>query len=143
MDNNLPIGFISVDEAIEIIDKHTLEKPLVAVKPLVDGFPYLRVNGNYTLHLRTRNEDGKVISNGKKFVHISDNWDKERLIHAIVMKHKELAGYEINPEEVGLRHMTTTKDDKSNPRSEVMVDKNPMTKFGDSTRGGDMDINEG
>lgn len=93
--------FISIDDAIRLIDKDTRKDPVVDVDYMVNASPYIRVNGNFTIKLLTRAADGRIVENGVKFVQIASEWDKSRLKHAIFEHYKNATGKEIIEESIG------------------------------------------
>lgn len=135
-------GFITVDEAIALIEKDDRKNAVVDTRFLLRNLPYLRVNGNYNIKLLTRDDAGKIIDNGSAFVQIATEWDRSRLEHAIVKHYSDVTGREINPETIGLRSMTTAKDEDDNPTGVLKRNKKPMTKYGDSTNGGSKEVTE-
>lgn len=134
-------GFISIDEAIALIDKDTRTNAVVDADFLLRSLPYLRVNGNYNIKL-LKNDGKKIVSNGSVFVQIATEWDRSRLEHAIVEHYKRATGREVDPNTIGLRNLTTARDDKKNPSGRLIVDDKPMTNYGDSTEGGYREVNE-
>ena len=71
MDNNLPTGFISVDEAIKLINEDSRTDAKVDTKFLVSGLPYLRVGGTYNIRLM-KHQDGKAVRNGLSPANMSE-----------------------------------------------------------------------
>ena len=49
MNNNIPNGFISVEDAISLIESDTRSNAKVDTAFLLRNLPYLRVDGNYTI----------------------------------------------------------------------------------------------
>ena len=141
-ETTLPPGFISIDEAISLIESDTRKNAVVDTAFLLRNLPYLRKDGNYNIKLLTRNSDGKIVTNGSKFVQIETEWDKSRLEHAIVDHYKKVTGRNVEPEKIGLRSMTTTVDEDTNPAGRVIANKKPMTKYGDPTSGGSREVVE-
>lgn len=142
MQNNLPNGFVTIEEAIKLIESDTRKDPVVDTAFLVNGLPYLRVNGNYNIKLLSRNDDGKIVSKGNVYVQIKSEWERSNLEHAIIEHYKEtsLNHTVIDPEKIGIRSITTAKDEDTNPTGRAMVNPTPMTKFGDPTTGGTRDV---
>lgn len=134
--------FISIDDAIRLIDKDTRKDPVVDVDYMVNASPYIRVNGNFTIKLLTRAADGRIVENGVKFVQIASEWDKSRLKHAIFEHYKNATGKEIIEESIGLKSLTTTIDEDKNPSGMLRAMDKPMTKLGDSTNGGSQVVEE-
>lgn len=142
MQNSLPNGFVSLEEAIKLIESDTRKDPVVDTVFLVNSLPYLRVNGNYNIKLLGRADDGKIVSKGSVYVQIRSEWERSNLEHAI-LEHYKLVSRDhvvINPETIGLRSITTAKDEDTNPTGQAMINPKPMTKYGDSTAGGERNV---
>jgi len=128
---NIPLGFISVEEAIKLIEADTRTNAKVNVSFLLRNLPFLRVDGNYTIK-KLKHENGKVVPDGEAFVHIDSDYHRAMLEHAIVEHYKQVTGREIDPESIGLRKLTTTVDDEENPAGHVIKNKKSKTKMGDA-----------
>lgn len=131
MDNNQPKGFISVEEAIALIQKDTRTNATVDVAFLVKNLPWLERNKNYTIKL-LRHENGKVVDNGIRYVFVKSDYEKELLKHAIVQHYTDLSGKMIDPDTIGIRKITTAVDADNNPGGRPMVNKDSTTKIGDN-----------
>lgn len=127
---NLPNGFISVDEAIALIQSDSRTNATVNVAFLVKNLPWIEKNHNFTIKL-LRHEGGKVVDNGIKYVAIESDYQKEILKHAIVEHYKEMSGREFDPETVGVRKITTAVED-DNPQGRPKVNKTSQTNIGDT-----------
>jgi len=130
MENNTSNGFISVEEAIALIQKDTRTNATVDVAFLVKNIPWLEKNRNFTIKL-LRHENGKVVENGIKYVAIENDYQKEMLKHAIVQHYKDLSGRDIDPETIGVRRITTAVED-DNPKGRPRVNKTSKTNIGDT-----------
>ena len=128
---NIPLGFISVEEAIKLIESDTRTNAKVNVSFLLRNLPFLRVDGNYTIK-KLKHENGKVVPDGESFVHIDSDYHRAMLEHAIVEHYKQVTGREIDPNTIGLRTMTTAVDDEENPGGRVVRNKKSKTKMGDA-----------
>lgn len=128
---NIPLGFISVEEAIKLIESDTRTNAKVNVSFLLRNLPFLRVDGNYTIK-KLKHEKGKVVPDGEAFVHIDSDYHRAMLEHAIVEHYKQVTGREIDPESIGLRKLTTAVDDEENPTGHVIKNKKSKTKMGDA-----------
>ena len=132
MQNNaLPIGFISVNDAIDLINSDTRANAKVDTAFLLRNLPYLRVDGNYTIK-KLRHENGRIVADGQEFVHISSEYERSILEHAITEHYRNVTGKIVNVEAIGLRSMTTAVDDEKNANARVMVNDKPLTKLGDT-----------
>ena len=131
MDNTQPKGFISIEEAISLIQADSRTDATVDVAFLVKNLPWLEKNKNYTIKL-LRHENGKVVENGVKTVFIKDEYQREMLKHAIVSHYTELSGRSIDPDTIGIRKISTAVDSDKNPQGRPMVNTDSTTKIGDS-----------
>ena len=130
MDKTLPNGFISVEEAIALIQADSRKDATVDIAFLVKNLPWLEKNHNYTIKL-LRHEGGKVVDNGIKYVAIENDYQKEMLKHAITQHYKDLSGREIDPDTIGIRKITTAIED-NNPQARPTINKTSNTNIGDT-----------
>lgn len=131
MNNNLPAGFISVDEAIKLIESDTRTNAKVDASFLLRNLPFLRVDGNYNIK-KVKHENGKVVEDGEAFVHIDSDYHRSMLEHAIVEHYKQASGRDIDPETIGIRRLSTEVDDEKNPQGRIVANKKSKTKVGDN-----------
>lgn len=132
---DIPVGFISVEKAIALINEDTRKDAKVDTAFLLRNLPYLRVDGNYTIK-KMRHENGRVVPDGEEFVHIFNEFERASLEHAITEHYKEVTGRSIDPETIGIRKMTTTVDDEKNPQGRISVNTSSSTKVGDDIQSG-------
>lgn len=135
MNNNVPTGFISIEEAIKLIESDTRANATVDADFLLRNLPYLRVDGNYTIK-KLKHENGKVVEDGETFVHIDSDYHRAMLEHTIVEHYKHATGRQIDPEQIGIKKLSTTVDDEKNPQGRITRNRNSKTKFGDSLESG-------
>lgn len=130
MEKNTPNGFLSVEEAVALIQADKRSDATVDVAFLVKNLPWLEKNRNYTVKL-LRHENGKVVDNGIKYVSIENDYQKEMLKHAIVQHYKDLSGKEIDPDTIGIRKITTAIED-NNPQGRPTINTQSSTNIGDT-----------
>ena len=133
MENNLPKGFISVDDAIKLINEDTRADAKVDTRFLLSGLPYLRVGGTYNIRL-AKHVDGKATYNGEKFVMIASEYERAMLEHAIVEHYKAMSGnmdFKYDSEHAPTKSLSTAVDDEENPSGRIVKQKKPMTKPGE------------
>lgn len=128
--NNLPNGFISVMDAIALIESDSRSDAKVDTAFLLRNLPYLRVDGNYNIK-KLKHENGKVVEDGEVYVTVSSEYEKAMLEHAITEHYKNVTGRIVDPEKIGLRSVTTAVDDEKNAGGRLMVNDKPMIKAGD------------
>ena len=131
MDNNIPTGFISVEEAISLIESDTRSNAKVDTAFLLRNLPYLRVDGNYTIK-KLKHEKGKVVDAGEEFVHIFSDYQRSMLEHTIIEHYKMVTGRDIDPESIGIKKLMTTVDDEKNLSGRIMRNTESSTKVGDT-----------
>ena len=131
MNNNIPTGFISVEDAISLIESDTRSNAKVDTAFLLRNLPYLRVDGNYTIK-KLKHKDGKVVEAGETFVHIFSDYQRSMLEHAIVEHYKLVTGRDIDPASIGVRKLMTTVDDEKNLSGRIMPNTESSTKIGDN-----------
>lgn len=141
MQNNIPVGFISVNDAIALINSDTRSDAKVDTAFLLRNLPYLRVDGNYTIK-KLKHEDGRVVDDGETFVHVNNDYERAMLEHAITEHYRAVTGNMVNPETIGLRSMTTTVDDEKNASGRLMVNGAPNIKVGDELGSGDRRVEQ-
>ena len=131
MNNNIPAGFISVEEAISLIESDTRSNAKVDTAFLLRNLPYLRVDGNYTIK-KLKHENGKVVDAGEEFVRIFSDYQRSMLEHAIIEHYKMVTGRDIDPESIGIKKLMTTVDDEKNLSGRIMQNTESSTKVGDT-----------
>lgn len=128
--NNLPAGFISIEDAIKLIESDTRSNAKVDTAFLLRNLPYLRVDGNYTIK-KLKHKDGKVVPDGQTYVQIATEYERAILQHAITEHYKNVTGRIIDPETIGLRSMSTAVDDEKNPSARITKNEKPLIKAGE------------
>ena len=132
--------FISVEKAINLIESHTKEEPVVDFRFLADNVGRIRTARNFTIKLVAKDKDGKVSHLAPVFVGITSDYEKENLRHAIVTKYTELTGKEIEVAAIGLKTVSSVSDRKSSvrPRAEAGL----RTKLGETLHSGSHNVQE-
>lgn len=132
-----PSDILTVKEAIDLINTDTRTNPVVDNSRLVRNIEFLRSNFrgggmNYTIFLVKRDESGRIVPNGVKYVAVSNRRDQTDLEYAITDHYKELSGREVNPEEIGLQKQTTVVDKKeAGANGLARKNKKSKIKYGD------------
>lgn len=127
----LPNGFITVEEAIELINKDDRDNATVDTDFMIAGLPYLRLGGNFNIRLmRTDPKLGAVYA-GEKYVYIESEYQSAILEHAIVEHYKKATGNIGFSLDKNTRSLSTAVDDEENPQAMIIPQKKPMTKAGD------------
>ncbi len=139
--NTLPNGFISVPDAIALINSDTRSDAKVDIQRMLNNLPYLKVGGNFTI-FKLKHKDGRVVDDGVTYVQIVNDFDRVSLAKAIQDHYTELSGQMIDPTAIGIRSMTTTIDDDDAQSGRVRKNEAPMTKTGDSLGSGSKTVNQ-
>lgn len=120
----LPKGFISIEEAVELINSDSREEAKVDIKWLVGHVDWIEEAHNFRIPLArqaTKEEYTKFISNhpaakfdglihlGSKFVQIMNSYDKEVMKKAIRDHYRDLVGHEYQAQNV--RAVSSVADD--------------------------------
>lgn len=130
MNSNLPPGFITIEEAIELINSDSRSDAKVDTAFLLAGLPYLRLGGTYNIRLM-KHQNGVPVYNGEKFVLLESEYQMAMLEHAIVEHYKEMSGdVDYDPNNI-VRSLSTAIDDEENPQANIVKQKKPMTKAGE------------
>lgn len=139
MNENLPAGFISVDDAVALIKKDTRDNPVVDMDYLISHINWIELAHNFRIpRVRLlppdqvrRSRNGKMIYEeiiGNEYVYLDTPFNTELLKKTIYDKYREEVGHEYR--EVLTRGISTVADDKSG-NSAVKPRKNtPNTKVG-------------
>lgn len=117
---NLPKGFLSVDEAVELIKSDTRQNPVVDMYWLISRINWVEVAHNFRIPKIRRLAPEEVYrtargvvkeyeSTGEVYVQVSTSFDKELLRKTIRDKYRELVGREY--QERGVRATSTVADD--------------------------------
>lgn len=146
--NNLSPGFITVEDAVELIKSDTRENPVVDMDYLVAHIVWIEANHNFRIPKIRRlspeevrkTKRGKVIEYeniGDAYVYLATNYEKEFLKKTILDKFKELVGREYK--EAGVRARSTVADDAQG-KAAVQPRNNakPIAKEGAVIGGGEV-----
>jgi hypothetical protein len=128
--SNLPNGFVTVADAIKLIESDSRTDAKVDTAFLLKNLPYLRVDGNYNIK-KLKHENGKVVEDGEVFVMVASEYERAMLEHAITEHYKNVTGRVVNPDQIGLRSITTAVDDEKNANGYLMNNDKPMIKAGE------------
>lgn len=151
--NNLPPGFISIDEAVELIKSDTRDEPVVDMDYLIMKTVWIETNHNFRIPKIKklpakevyRSKRGNIIEfehTGDVYVMINTNYEKEFLKKTIFDKYRELVGHEYI--EAGVRSISTVADDAQGRAAvQPRKTKNPIAKEGAIISGGEEIMSNG
>lgn len=113
----LPVGFISLEDAISLIKSDSRDNPRVDIGRLVKNLPFLHAKGNFTIFLIKRGANGDIVDSGNKPVQVPSDYDKAILEKAIVDKYAELTRRQYDKASSGIRKISTSVTDSSDSRA--------------------------
>lgn len=152
MNNNIPIGFIPVDKAVELIRSDDKNKPVVDIDYLITRVYRIELGGTFRIpRVRAlaqneiyRSRNGKIIYEehiGNEYVRLDTPLEVEMLKQAIRDKYREEAGHEYK--EVLVRGVSTVADDAGGNNAVKPRKNKPNTKVGDSIGVGSVSSSNG
>lgn len=139
--NNLPPGFISIDDAVELIKSDSRENPVVDMDYIVSRSHWIEVNHNFRIPKIVRlpadkvyrTKRGKVVEYehvGDANVSINTTFEKELLKKTIYDKYRELVGREYRDK--GVKAVSTVADDAQGRDAVKPRANKPIAKEGTS-----------
>lgn len=111
---NVPKGFISFDDAIKLIRKHTAKKPVVDLVFLASNRDYIEHGHNFTIHLVGLDENKKIVDRGTTWVTVRDDRDKFNLRGEIKEAVKRTMNMDIDFDRSALHNKSTVVDPQTN-----------------------------
>lgn len=150
--NNLSVGFISVDDAVKLIQSDTRQNPVVDMDWLIQRVKWVEVAHNFRIpKIRRLPSDkiyktkrGKIVEYehvGDANVAISNSFEKELLRKTIMDKYRELVGHEYK--ELHTRAVSTVADDAQGREAVQPRANKPIAKEGDSIGTGSEAVSNG
>lgn len=143
--SNLSPGFITVEEACELIKSDTRQNPVVDMDYIVSRKKWIETAHNFRIpKVRRlapnevyRTKRGKVVEYetiGEANVYLATNFDKELLIKTINDKYRELMGREYK--ELTTKAVSTVADDAQGRDAVRPRSNKPIAQEGQSIGGG-------
>lgn len=137
---NLPKGFITIDDALALMEADTRTNPVVDTSFMMRHYTYSRTGGNFTIPLLARDAQGKIYRKGETFIHFEGEEDLWKFRGALKRHYKALAGKEIDENPV--RHISTAVDPEKNPQGRPIPNDKPITKAGQDLGSGEVTMKE-
>lgn len=103
-------GFITIEEAVTLINSDTRSDAKVDTKWLVSHIDWIEEKHNFRIPLMKTTADKKTIHTGSKFVEVLDDYDKATLKRAIRNHYRDMVGHEYEAPVV--RATSTVADDE-------------------------------
>ena len=141
--NGLPIGFITMDEAIKLIndykgaqsDDDPFTVPQLDITGMLQRHRWIQPTKNFCIYFTvyTRNRAGKLVKKNagiSKYVSVQDAFEAEALKRALVNKFRELSGREFDMSTT-LRSVTTSVDPDDPLSGKPRQNAHPVASVGD------------
>lgn len=140
----LPNGFISVDEAVKLIESNTFDVPTVHIKKLASSTDWIELNHNFAIpkvRLITKEEyaeklkqfpgrrPSELVRTGIVTVTLRSAYEVELLKKAIYDNYKKVSGHMFSPKNT--RGVTTVIDQEAGGRANPRATKKTIAKEGD------------
>lgn len=94
MQPTLPKGFISIEDAVKLIQSDTRTDAKVDTKKLVQSMIWIEEAHNFRIPLMKTTSDKKVVRNGSRYVYVATSYEKEVLKKAIRDHYRDMVGHE-------------------------------------------------
>lgn len=129
-------GFVTVEDAIKLIQADKRDDAKVDLQFLVNNIPYMQVKHNYNIK-KLKTIDGKVVRDGHVYVTLYTEYDRQMLLKAIQDAYAQRVGIQFNPDDLGVNYVSTMVDQEKNEMSgrpqagaEAVLQKNEVIKEG-------------
>ena len=144
MNDKLPNGFISVDDAVKLIKSNKFDEPTVDIKRLANNVDWIELNHNFAIpkvRLITKDEylslskkypgrkPSELVSKEVVTVTLRSSYEVELLKKTIFDNYREVSGRMFQPKTT--RGVTTVKDQESGSGVTPRVTKKTIAKEGD------------
>lgn len=121
-------GFITVAEAIELIEKHTKDNPTVDLSFLVVNNGYIEKGNNFTIKLVDK-AGNRVVEKGTVFARVVNDREKYTLRDVIKEAYKKNYNLDLNLDERPTKEITTIVDPKTNSKGVPLLDDSKDTMY--------------
>lgn len=115
--STLPPGFVTVEDAIKLIQSDKRNDAKVDLQFLVNNIPYLETKHNFNIRKLKTTPEGKVIRDGSVYVQIFTEYERQILLKAIQDAYTERTNIKFNPDDVGVNYVSSMIDQESNQMS--------------------------
>ena len=110
MQPTLPKDFMSIADAVALINSDTRSDAKVDTKWLVNHIDWIEEKHNFRIPLMKTTADKKVVRTGSKYVEIGDEYDKVTLKRAIRDHYRDMVGHEY--EKPTVKAVSSVADDE-------------------------------
>ena len=128
--------FITVDEAIKLIESDSRKNPVVDIKQITDSYTYIELAHNFRIPLLAVDKNGFIVENGNRYITFEKEIDVLRFREVVLNHYKETTSEKYDEEAITnpTKSITTVSDPETNPAS--IPQNNPDgAKAGDDTNG--------
>lgn len=128
--------FITVDEAIKLIESDSRENPVVDITTIINSYTYIELAHNFRIPLLAVDKNGFIVENGNRYVTFEKEIDVLRFKEVALNHFKEMTSAKFDEEAITnpTKSITTVSDPETNPAS--IPQNNPDgAKAGDDTNG--------
>lgn len=130
----LPNGFVTVQEAIDLIGKDTRDNAVVDTKWMMENILWVEKKHNFNIPL-LKHENGTVVPNGHVYVYVENEAEKYNLRKAIQDHYEAMSGRRLDINGVGLKAVSTMVGD-DNTQGVPMHNSESNMKFGSEIKTG-------
>ena len=92
--------FITVDEAIKLIESDSRENPVVDIKQMTDSYTYIELAHNFRIPLLAVNKDGFIVENGNRYITFEKEIDVLRFREVVLNHYKETTSAKYDEEAI-------------------------------------------
>lgn len=130
-------GFISVEDAIKLIEKHTLENPTVDLLFMMDNFRRIKTSHNFLIPLAEKKNGKTVRKYPSLTTTVYDEDDRTLLRRAIRQKFEAVTGKKFpDVRSMGLRKISNAVDDQHGTTARQRQNSDSKIKLGDTLQSG-------
>lgn len=117
--NTLPPGFVTVEDAIKLIQSDKRADAKVDLQFLVRNIPYLETKHNFNIRKLKTLPSGQVVRDGSVYVQIFTEYERQILLKAIQDAYTERTNIKFNPDEVGVNYVSSVVDQETNQMTAI------------------------
>ena len=137
-----PSDFITVKEAIALIDTDTRTNPTVDDQELIRSVEFLHTNlrgndMNFRIPKVKYDENKKIVPNGIVYAKVTNSREASELAWAIEDHYKKLSGKTIDSQTMGLQRQSTTVEESTNFEGRPHNNPDSTIKMGDELTTGE------
>ena len=128
MQPTLPKGFLSIEDAVKLIQSDTRADAKVDTKKLVQSMIWIEEAHNFRIPLMKTTSDKKVVRNGSRYVYVATSYEKEVLKKAIRDHYRDMVGRDYAAPTV--KSVSTVADEEESGGNVTPRRRKPIAKEG-------------